>query len=122
MTAAEKLENGVSPIVPVRCGWYDGKEKAYAVYLFDGEVISVFANGEPILSQTEGTLHLYTHANLNLIPGKVARQIVSALRESGFRAWLGTEMYEHDTGYVHRVIHFNITTAADGEELPDGEG
>jgi hypothetical protein len=101
-----KIESALTdigcPVDPIK---HDGAEDKYIVYYTYSEVPEFFADDEPIIEGTYGTVTIYCKGNFKAL----AADVKSRLRQAGFTIrQAGPETYESDTGYYGWPIEIYI--------------
>ena len=92
--------------IPISPNKYEGDATTYLVYYTYSTIPEGFADDNPIVESTFGTMDIYSNKNYKKLKNEVKRKLV---KECGF-TWTddGLEDYEEDTGLWHIPINFTI--------------
>ncbi len=92
--------------IPIAPNIYKGDATTYLVYYTSSTIPEGFADDNPIVESTNGTLDIYSNKNYKKLKNEVKRKLV---KECGF-TWTddGYEDYEEDTKLWHIPINFTV--------------
>ena len=95
------------PISPIK---YKGDSTTYLTYYTYLEQPEGFADDNPIVSGTYGTIDIFSKGNFK----KIKKEVKKILKEQGF-TWTGdeAETYEEDTGLFHVPVNFFVESGID---------
>lgn len=93
--------------IPISPNIYNGKATTYLVYYTYSIVPEEFADDQPIVETTYGTIDIYSNKNYKKLKSEIKRKLV---KECGF-TWTddGFEDYEEDTKLWHCPINFMVS-------------
>lgn len=94
-------------LIPISPNIYTGDATIYLVYYTYSTIPEGFADDQPIVESTFGTLDIYSNKNYKKLKNEVKRKLV---KECGF-TWTGDglEDYEEDTKLWHCPINFMVS-------------
>lgn len=84
---------------------YNGKEQTYITYQIYDETGQDFADDAEISGSYFVQVNVYSKTNYE----ELVNNVYDAMIENGFTRMFGTEFYEKETGYYHKVYRFEIT-------------